>query len=211
MNVFSASRIHKQGFTLVEMMVSIGIFTAITSIAVFNNARFNSSILLTNLAYDVALSIRQAQVYGTTVRQDSNQGFNSAYGVLFKASGELGGSFYVFEDPDKNGFCGTDPEDACSGNDLLETYTFKNGNRISKINIISNSTWTTSDLALSFRRPNPSPFVVAQNSEHSAIMPAIGGIKSQICLSSPDNLHRMVTVEPTGQVAVSIPTSECDQ
>ena len=58
----------KAGFTLIELLVSIAIFIIITSVAVWNNSQFNSTILLTDLGYEIALSVRQAQVYGITVK-----------------------------------------------------------------------------------------------------------------------------------------------
>ncbi len=45
-----------------------------------NHERFNSSILLDSLAYDIALSIREAQVYGLSVR-GINADFQVGYGV----------------------------------------------------------------------------------------------------------------------------------
>lgn len=98
----------KLGFTLVELLICVAIFVVITSVAVWNNNAFNSSILLTDLAYEVALSVRQAQVYGITVKAPaacsggSQCNFSSGYGVDFNTSGTLNTSsstnYVLFED-----------------------------------------------------------------------------------------------------------------
>lgn len=50
-----------KGFSLLELLVVISIFTIITTIALFNQGQLNSNVLLTNLAYDVALTVREVQ------------------------------------------------------------------------------------------------------------------------------------------------------
>ena len=59
-----------RGFTLIEMMVSVGIFALITTLIMVSGRSFGGSVLLTNLAYDVALSVRRAQTFGINVRAD---------------------------------------------------------------------------------------------------------------------------------------------
>ena len=58
-----------RGFTLIELMVTLAIFTIMTSVIMANYPGFNNKIALEVLAQDIALSIRQAQVYGISVRQ----------------------------------------------------------------------------------------------------------------------------------------------
>lgn len=57
----------KKGFTLVELLVAMGIMVIITSAILLRQSNFNSTTLLRSLSYSVALSLRQAQVYGTSV------------------------------------------------------------------------------------------------------------------------------------------------
>lgn len=76
---------YKSGFTLVELMVVVGIITTISALSLFNGSKLNSSVLLSNTAYEVGLIIRDAQVAGLgarvlavngnpTVATTSNQG-----------------------------------------------------------------------------------------------------------------------------------------
>ena len=77
------------GFTLVELIVVSAIILVISLFILFQQAKFNSSTLLRSLTYSVALSVRQAQVYGTSVRGFSSGGtvaFGSGYGVYLSTS-----------------------------------------------------------------------------------------------------------------------------
>ena len=58
-----------RGFSLAELIVSIAIFLFISSVVMVSQHNFGGKILITNLAYDVALGIRQAQVYGSSSRK----------------------------------------------------------------------------------------------------------------------------------------------
>ena len=55
------------GFSLVELMVSISIFMVITSITLVNYPKFSNKLSLDLLAEDMALSLRQAQIFGSSV------------------------------------------------------------------------------------------------------------------------------------------------
>lgn len=58
----------QKGFTLIEFVVIISIFAIMASVALVNFAGFRSNIGLNNLAHDIALTIRQAQVFGWATR-----------------------------------------------------------------------------------------------------------------------------------------------
>lgn len=52
------------GFTLIEFVVVMIIFAIMSSVSLFNYNAYRNRIEFTNLAQDIALTIRQAQVYG---------------------------------------------------------------------------------------------------------------------------------------------------
>lgn len=117
------------GFTLLELMFVIAIFSLLTATVIFNYGNFNNNIIMSNLAYEVALEIRQAQVYGLGVRGaatsldplDIRSQFNTRYGVFFDV-GTSDTHFMLFSDsypvsgsdnidiPDGNGLCDSDNE-----------------------------------------------------------------------------------------------------
>src|SRR3989344_2358458 len=73
------------GFSLVELLVSIGILTVILTVVVSNQSKYTDGAALTNLADDIASRISQAQAYGIGVREFSlgTYDFTAAYGLTF--------------------------------------------------------------------------------------------------------------------------------
>ena len=180
--------LHVSGFTLVELLVSVAIFTLITTTAVFNNAQFNGNVLLTNLAYEVALSVRQAQFYGITVKQSSTNTFDAGYGIHFDTATPA--AYILFEDKPT-------PDKTYTANEALETYTLRKGNTISKVcvtNVSRTCLSPGSTVDITFIRPNPDAYIRYQGSFYS---------QAEICVSSPLGNKRKVVVESTGQISVA--------
>ncbi len=75
----------KKGFTLVELMVVITIMAIVTSIVLFNNRDLNSSLLVSNTAYEINLLVREVQTYGLGVvgTDNTSTGFTYGQGVHF--------------------------------------------------------------------------------------------------------------------------------
>jgi len=55
---------NERGFSLVEFIVVLVIFSIMSGTSLFNFNRYKNNIETTNVAQDIALTIRQAQVYG---------------------------------------------------------------------------------------------------------------------------------------------------
>lgn len=75
-----------RGFTIVEMLVVLGIISSITAFAIVGQSSFNRSVLLTETTYGVAFSARQAQTFGISSRnfQQGGTAFQRAgYGIHF--------------------------------------------------------------------------------------------------------------------------------
>jgi prepilin-type N-terminal cleavage/methylation domain-containing protein len=75
-----------RGFTLIELLVVTAILVIVSGLVLANHSRFGGKILLQNLAYDMALSVRQAQVYGISVRQFGAGTYSAGYGIRFSTS-----------------------------------------------------------------------------------------------------------------------------
>lgn len=82
-------RIKAAGFTLIEMLVVLAIISVIIGIVVVSQHSFDNSMILSNTAYDIALSVREAQAYG-----NAGHGKGSG-GTLFPVSYGTGIDFNV--------------------------------------------------------------------------------------------------------------------
>lgn len=91
-----------RGFTLIEMTVVIAVFLITTAIVLTNFGSFRDKTSLDLLAQEIALVIRQAQVYGSATRfYDPELGAEfPSYGV-YLISGETG--FVLFADTTGSG------------------------------------------------------------------------------------------------------------
>ncbi len=70
------------GFTLVEVLVSLGIFAVLTGVVLSNYRGYNTNALFANASEDIVLALRQAQVYGVGVK-GAGGSFVTPYGVHF--------------------------------------------------------------------------------------------------------------------------------
>lgn len=82
-NKFSA------GFTFIELITVVAIMILIGSVTLFKHSKFSSDILITNAAYEVALSIRQVEVFGLSSKGVGSQ-YRAGYGIHLNPSLALG-------------------------------------------------------------------------------------------------------------------------
>jgi prepilin-type N-terminal cleavage/methylation domain-containing protein len=173
----------KKGFTLVELLITISIFVILTGVVLFNQKSFDSTILIKNLAYDIALTIRQAQTYGVNVKESQSAGKFSSYGVYFDLDPVTGGNqkFVFFADNGGDVFDGKQDSVLdkkfngsmnCLSNDVecVQKYSIKKNFYISNVcagSDIDNCTSGNNDqldqLTLYFQRPNPDAFIYLDN------------------------------------------------
>ena len=196
-----SSRRKERGFTLAELIVVTGILVLITGVMLANNARFGGAILLENLAYDVALSVRKAQVYGIAVRRFGESEFSAGYGVHFSINSP---TVYVL-------FADTFPSATGDGiyqsnqNELVESVTMQRGFHIADICVTAPGSTTETcglnRLDLMFQRPEPDAFLSA-NGISGVANPAALYERGRVILESPRGDQASVIVESTGQISV---------
>ncbi len=198
------------GFTLVELIVSVGIFVMMTALLVARYGTFNQSVLLTNLAYDVALTIRTAQTYGLSIKGQGSS-FQNIYGVEFSTDTAIDGnpSFSLPKNGEivlfasRNGNSTRDPGEDVTGG----TYALKRGAKISSMCVGSGpgvSTCTPfSDpqtIDISFKRPDPDSLICVVSSDSSC---TILYPYAEITLQATDGSTRVVSVRRNGQISVA--------
>ena len=202
-------KINSAGFTLVELLVTLSIFAITTGIVMTSQGKFDNSILLTNTAYDIALTLRQAQTFGVNVKEGSgsvSSKFNP-YGVVFNNSVKT--RFDLFEDlPTKN--YKYDGEFVCTTIDTecVNSYKIKRGHYVSSISVYDNAGASSSVnvLNISFIRPNPEAIIVTDVGSYNPALPsAFFNLpkSAEIVISSADNsATRTIIVTKVGQIYV---------
>jgi prepilin-type N-terminal cleavage/methylation domain-containing protein len=195
------------GFTLTELMVSVGIMVVIMTVVIYNQHDYSNSIILKNTADSLALDIRQAQVYGTSVREVvPGQGdFQSNYGVMLNDNGSVAANGYVLfvDQGAKDGVFdqGAVPG-VCSSAECLSRPLLPEGDYISAIHFIDssgNNGITVGRVDITFQRPNPAPKIMIDAATPlTAYNPPILGVR--ISIASPTGEHHDVSVYSTGQI-----------
>lgn len=197
------------GFSLIELMVVIGIFALLSGVIFSNYGKFNVKASLDNLTHQVALVIRQAQVYGISVAQKNQKG----YGVYFSTATPADQTtFILFNDRhglfspnsasdklynDENLSCNSIyPNDEC-----IEKISIQSGDKVLQIcgvGVDEGFCENLPNLHIVFTRPNPDASLIAicpsgnfSNFSHARII-----------LQSPSGDKKSVVVWTTGQIAV---------
>ncbi len=153
-----------RGFTLIEFVVIISIFAIMASVALVNFAGFRSDIGLNNLAHDIALTLRQAQVFGWSTQSFNDSSASQALqfdaagnplrfadGVYFAQAqaGSFDREFIMYQKTDSNVPAFFVPNQAANPNGVpdtvVDTIKIQGPNHISAI--LSSQT-SAADLAL---------------------------------------------------------------
>ncbi|MFZ2151801.1 MAG: type II secretion system protein [Minisyncoccia bacterium] len=185
---------HK-GFTLVEMLISVGIFAAISAIILANYPEFRSRSSLDNLTAQIAIIFREAQVYGISVREEGNSDFNIGYGVHIDIEDNT--ELIIFADKDKD-FLFDDDTDS-----VLETFELKGGETIGELcapSCVGDETQQpvlADSVTAVFIRPNPDTYF-SVNDTYDAGLPSF----SLKVLNRSGSYWRYVEVYTTGQISV---------
>lgn len=187
----------KKGFTIFELIISIAIFAFMSALILAKYGNFNQGVLLTNLAYDIALSIRNAQSYGLNVKSTNRatNDFDRAYGVHFEKNSI---KFTFFADDTTGNGVGV----YNTGDVTLSDTTIKRGSTIADICVYPNTTSANcepvdKELDITFRRPDPNAIMKASvdGSIHTYS-------RARITVAASDGTIKTVTVNSTGQISV---------
>lgn len=94
---------YRRGFGLVELMVSISIMTLVSTVILVKNRSFNNALLLRNQAYEIAFTLRQAQLLAVSGNKEATSNSNQ-YGVYFDVTGTpANGQYRLFRDDSASG------------------------------------------------------------------------------------------------------------
>ncbi len=191
---------NSRAFTLVELLVSVAIFTMMTVLLVVKYGNFNQSVLLTNLAYDVALTIRTAQTYGLSVKNvdTSTASFDNGYGVHFDTSSANKRKIIFFADRDNDKLYTS----GASLTELISTYELKRGAIISGLCVnTAGCTPGNGIVSITFKRPNPNAIFCLESLTGICLtLPPVNYV--EITVKASDGGTRVITVRENGQITV---------
>jgi len=193
----------KKGFTLAEIMITLSIVTVIMTTVLFSYSVFSDKLALSSAAQEIAITIRQAQTYGLTVREAAVAGgnFNSAYGVYFDIGSDQT-HYYLFVDTNSNS-----KYDVGNGCGSASTECVQQGTIRSNVlmtNVCDGSACppvvNVKKMNVTFLRPNPDATIIFTDSSGNTLAgPSSTG---KVVLTSPKGNTSTITIESTGQVNV---------
>ena len=203
-----------KGFTLVELVVVSAIIFVITGFILLQQSKFNSATLLRSLTYSVALSVRQAQVYGTSVRESAagSGTFASGYGVHFAIG--TPSQYLMYADLPGASAPGNGAYDT---GEALPIFTIGNGYVLNKFcatlaggstqHCTSGTPTTISSLSIYFRRPNTDACFSSSQAPAACDFGAAAVYTNAYVevRSTGNNDTRSIKVTSTGQIAVCQP------
>jgi len=211
---------YNSGVTLVELLVVISIFLALSMITMFSYGKFNSSLSLQNLADDIALSVRKAQGYAISARGYGSL-FVHSYGVHFTintdtsdSSSGSNKSFVLFSDIDGDERYDYDNSASTCGTGQNECLEILNIASADKISAVYYSDGEEDDIAVDFdgttdilfTRPNPEPsFCIRDQADTFSCdhdNNDVSYIRVQISNDRTPDVVKLITVYNNGQINV---------
>lgn len=195
-----------RGFSLIEVMISIGIFVTLTGTILVNQNVLSNRLNLDTLAHQVGQWVRDAQISAMSVRRSSTGSFTSGYGLHFELAQP--DQFIYFADVNNDGVYTSTTDSIEQTVELLQGYriTLLCGAHSGTTALACPATVTglpgfasTNVLDVSFRRPNPDANIRGQLLGAPA---STSYSPARITITSPKGLTRTVVVWVTGQVSI---------
>ena len=182
-----------KGFTLIELMITVGIFVFMTALVMSRYNDFYSGIIFKNMAYDIVVTIRQAQSYGISVKVDADNSFNKAYGVNFSSGNPGQFSLYSYSNSGSN----------YSLDDLEKTYSLKFGATISERRVGSAAAVTSgmNVLDIIFQRPNPEAIICGTPAGGGSVVMTCNYNYARIILKLGEKTKE-IQVNRAGQISI---------
>ena len=192
-------------------------------IVLTGQSSFNKTIILSNTAYDIALTLRDAESYGLGSRATTVTA-NAGYGIHFQNASPGRFTFFADSFPTPNASnChglpvgGSGAPNAQYGDCIYESgqdqkvmdYALGNGITISNFCALISGTWSCENpsgpyggglmsLDIVFARPNPNAFINVSNSSGS-----FSATAACIALTSPQGGMRFVSVAASGEITAN--------
>ena len=186
-----------RGMTYVELIVVLGIFAVVSSVAIFDYGTFQHNIDIRVLANDIAIKVVEAQKSAINGKWHSDARLGTwkpSYGVYFNVANNMSFTYYADLDNDDY-FC----NGSCSGaNESIEQFSITKGNYISSIGVEgSGCPSKVDDLNITFTRPEPIASLLSATPLNCTIT------NIQINVSSSDgSVRSLIRIFPSGRIQI---------
>lgn len=182
---FNTGKNFSRGFTLVELVVTVGIFAFISGIVLSNYRQYIGNAGFANSAESLLFAVKEAQVYGSSTKQNSIACGTDFFGCSFGVSVVTGGTnFIVFADINNNAVYESGEE--------VKITNFPSGTLISTVSCTGGC---PSGVSITFKRPNPDAFIAGVANQ------AVSYQDVFITLTNGSSKNRTLKVLTSGQVS----------
>ena len=197
----------RRGFSIIELMISISIFTILTTSFLAGYNRFNKRISVDTLAHQIGQWVRDAQISAMGTRKTVGGTNFPGYGLHFDIASST--QFIYFADLNNNrrydagGTCGN------AGVECEQVITLLQGNSIqslfgdtspgNSVTSLCSPYDTSSVFDITFRRPNPDATI---NGDLNGVSFPQSYSVARISVISPSGYTRVVEIWITAQVSI---------
>ena len=152
-------RAHKRGFTMIELLVTMGIFLMLTGVVLTNYRAFNTHEVFASSVENLVFALRQAQVYGAGTKGGGAvlcgtpaSEFDCAYGVHIPQA-DPSYAYKIFIDANDNRIYD-------AGDIDVETITWDNSIYYKTLYCgVIGISCTGNVMDITFKRPNPDAYI----------------------------------------------------
>lgn len=195
--------LNNRGFSILEVLITAAIVSVITAMVVFKYGSFNNSVLLKDQAYEMALNIREAQVFAVSVRGESGQ-FREDYGLYFTLAAPQ--QYVLFQDNGDVVENGKHRAYYDIGEGIGKPYAVDSRFQIKKIcvNIVSSTNLcpaTVDDISVTFKRPDFDAHFASVSGKNAGLSVN----NARILLSGANSGTtdtRTIVISTTGQISI---------
>lgn len=206
-----------RGFTLIELAAVFIILSLIARIVLSGQVSFESTTAMRSLAYSVALSVRQAQVYGISIREAvaGSNTFAPGYGIYFPDSAadplkngvdpDRPVQYMLFADTNNDGMRASDGSEDIKTYSLGQNYTFGDLCVVGTGGTLCASNGDFTTMWVMFRRPNPDACIATDVQPSACVpmsIPMYGSAKVRVAHSSGNS--RGITILTTGAISLDV-------
>ncbi|MBP6883990.1 MAG: prepilin-type N-terminal cleavage/methylation domain-containing protein [Candidatus Pacebacteria bacterium] len=160
---------NNRGMTYVELIVVLGIFSVMLSIALFNYKKFQGKVDIKNLANDIALKLVESQKSSVSGKWNASasSAWKPSYGVYLNSTTPT--KIVYFADLNNSNSCDSANCTAPSytiGGEVLDIVNITRGNTISSLQVYApsgsgcTSPVTVTSISVAFKRPSSTPLPI---------------------------------------------------